>query len=80
MIRQRLMIEWDILIDCPSKEALIEKYKLNSYMNYLTNTEIYSLQNLDQLNVDPQLSPFLKKLSKLFSIFSDHITKQCKVN
>ena len=80
MIRQRLMIEWDILINCPNKNSLIEKYKLNAYMNYMTNTEIYSIQNLEHLNFEPQVSPFLKRLSKLFSTFSDHITKQCKVS
>eukprot|EP01080_Neovahlkampfia_damariscottae_P010483 gene10483-3005_t len=78
MIRQRLMIEWDILVDCPNHNALVEKYKLNAYMNYMTNTEIYSIQNLEHLNFEPQVSPFLKRLSKLFSIFSDHISKQCK--
>lgn len=78
MIRKRLNIQWDIINDCENKDSLFETLKLDNYSNYLTNTEIYSILNLEQLNRSAQNSPFLKKLSKLFSLLSDHITQNCK--
>lgn len=78
LIRKRLNIQWDIINDCENKDSLFETLKLDNYSNYLTNTEIYSIQNLEHLNRPPTSSPFLKKLSKLFSLLSDHITQNCK--
>ncbi|KAF0973896.1 hypothetical protein FDP41_007283 [Naegleria fowleri] len=77
MIRKRLIIQWEYISRCPLKDNLITQHKLKHKLHYVTDTEMYSIKNLYELNGKQSESPFLKKLSRLFHVFSDHIVNQC---
>ncbi|KAG2374447.1 hypothetical protein C9374_010731 [Naegleria lovaniensis] len=77
MIRKRLIIQWEYISRCPLKDNLITQHKLKHKLHYVTDTEMYSVKNLCELNGKQNEAPFLKKLSRLFHVFSDHIVNQC---
>ncbi|EFC50223.1 bromodomain-containing protein [Naegleria gruberi] len=77
MIRKRLIIQWEYVSRCPMKDNLIKQHNLQHRLHYLTDTEMYSIKNLEELNMKQVDSPFLQKLSKLFHILSEHIINQC---
>jgi hypothetical protein len=78
MIRKRLMLQWEILEDCTRNQSLMQKWSMHKHMYLVTDTEVYSLQNLMDLNCSAEQSPFLKQLAQLFHAFSQHITQQCQ--
>jgi len=78
MLRKRLMLQWDYIEHCPQKELLMKRVKLDHHnLHYVTDTELYSLHNLVDLNCEPNISPFLKHLAAMSREFSEHITTHC---
>jgi len=78
MIRARLMMQWEIMEDCPRNSSVLQKLNLHNNMYLLVDTETYSLQNILDLNHAADQSPFLKQLASHFHALSQHITSQCQ--
>lgn len=68
------MIQFEIIVECPNLEKVSKLLRFEQNMVYLTDTELYSLVNLEQLSQTS--SRFLKKLSKMLALIHDHI-QQC---
>ena len=78
MIRKRLIIQWDYIAHCPQKDIILKRVGVNTLnMHLITDTELYSMKNLIDMNYETTLSPFLKQLVFIFHQFSEHITTHC---
>eukprot|EP00818_Percolomonas_sp_WS_P009042 CAMPEP_0117447058 /NCGR_PEP_ID=MMETSP0759-20121206/6670_1 /TAXON_ID=63605 /ORGANISM="Percolomonas cosmopolitus, Strain WS" /LENGTH=1366 /DNA_ID=CAMNT_0005239363 /DNA_START=115 /DNA_END=4215 /DNA_ORIENTATION=+ len=78
-IRLLLMKQWDLIKECPQQVAVTRKLQLDyRTFHYVKDTEMYSLDNLENLNRPMRSSPFLRQLASIFHRFNSHIVDQCE--
>lgn len=79
-LRYLLVKQWETIKDCPSSGILLKRLHLDyTNLQYVMDTEMYSIDNLDQLSKPLKSSPFLRELASLFYRFNLHIMEQCHI-
>lgn len=74
------MLQWEIIKTCSQQKTLLQKLSLTNHMYLITDTEIYSMEQFEQLNCPASNSRLLRLLAKLFTALSEHITVHCQVS